>query len=631
MSSSSTEAASRYESAWSSAGDTPPTRVESSSSARRNSLYRIDAEGSEAFARSNRNSVISLSNVPAPADVMPSKRFVTRGSSRDISSTLRDLDLSQELEEGEILDETEPNGIDGVASRAAMQERRSDQVELEEPSTAARQVEPSRMSRQSSGSGRSAQGDFNRDFAVESLRRSGLLSPSKSASRRKSDTTSTNGSEGQNGHRRSATLSYRQGETSSLAMRQALSERNAPGASFRATGDRRYGEVSSSQYASPQAQNQSIVPKRSHTSLSIYSDSRSSTHLGSHGTPRRSERAGAQVGTGSVSSARRTRYSHSPERFAPKQVSSGRYAMDASRSAELEARNDRNGRYERQMATPDALDSTNLPRSRTRTLSLRDERSQPSPKRSPRTDGKLTHSRYLILLPYTDLISVFADGTARETHRDKFQTIASSRPRTSASLRDLQVGSADWWQEVQDIRERTAGSTSGERPASRASHLDRHTAESPSPLLPERDRTVRRGGRSPQPDARSSVSRPESRLSRDESRYHASQGRSPVLAARAEPSTSSTPSSARRLQQTPVEYSPSSRPISRSHTVHTSMSMRRLRNKDDGPYSERHLEPHQRLLENVRHWLAAVVVAYLCSTGPPCVRRALSSNRKRSG
>ena len=52
---------------------------------------------------------------------------------------------------------------------------------------------------------------------------------------------------------------------------------------------------------------------------------------------------------------------------------------------------------------------------------------------------------------------------------EKYRTIASSRrPPTSASLRDLDMGSQDWWDGVSEIRRVTAGSLS-ERPPSRAS------------------------------------------------------------------------------------------------------------------------------------------------------------------
>lgn len=193
---------------------------------------------------------------------------------------------------------------------------------------------------------------------------------------------------------------------------------------------------------------------------------------------------------------------------------------------------------------------------------------------------------------------VFARDLQSSPSRDKYRTIASTQPRTSASLRDLQIGSADWWHEVSEIRDRTAATVNGDRPESRAG--DWRTLESPSPRISERDRTLRKGGRSPQPV---SYARPESRLARTDIYSD-----SPEVSAYSERQDASctgvsTRLSARRRQNLSADVVPGSRPVSRSRTIPTSLSMRRLRTNDVTQGTEGSLAPHQELLNNVRSHL----------------------------
>lgn len=334
-----------------------------------------------------------------------SRRHVTRDSSGDILRTLRNLDSSRELEEGEILDETEPNGIDGVSSRANHRRSRPVSVEVEPPIALA--VKAPAVSRQSSTSSHSGHSVQSGRHAVEELRRSGMLSPSKSNARR-AEQVSTRHDQHE--------ISYESRRGSMVSSHQVVydgqADRSLDVPSLPETATRsRYEHVArgvahargmSTTQQLPRVPLQSLLPKRSHTSLSIYSDSRSSRGDGSsHGTPARSERSTYERSDGimTIQSARRPRYSHSPERNALRGSASTRYNADSPRlqhtlrSAGSQYAGD--GASDRSPLPSQRNSPRQETRTRSRTLSLRDDRPQEYTRPVSRTDGKANSIRSL--------------------------------------------------------------------------------------------------------------------------------------------------------------------------------------------------------------------------------------------
>lgn len=392
-SSSSTEAASKYESARSSSGDTPPAAKVSVLSERRRSGTLRDsssevAEGSEAFARTNRNSVISLSRSPSGLHGYSKDRLDTRHSSGGVVRTLRDLNNSQELEEGEILDETEPNGIDEV-SRSLRLQHVDHTFQLEFPMSKGQGKDVAAMSRRSSRSGESARLEL-RQSATRTSQEHDAFSPTDRRACASHDFVSGDAaSPAHHSERRGSGTSFvdSSAKDSPRSIQLSMHERSRPQGHAAVPG----GAKSDSNRSTHEA-GASILPRRSHTSLSVYSDALSSRSR-DQATPARSEREHVRAGSHATQSFRRPRYSHSPDRHGLRESSSNRHHQNSDRLQSTL----RSGGFqaswkagsERSPVPSDGGNSRGSARTRSRTLSLRDNRSQEQAKPMSRTDGKL--------------------------------------------------------------------------------------------------------------------------------------------------------------------------------------------------------------------------------------------------
>ena len=201
---------------------------------------------------------------------------------------------------------------------------------------------------------------------------------------------------------------------------------------------------------------------------------------------------------------------------------------------------------------------------------------------------------------------------------DRFRTIASSRPRTSANLRDLEVGSPDWWDQVSDIRHRTSASVSGDRPASRAEsraggqhggrstdspHTDYHDL-SRQDAYPDRQRTIRDRVSPAMHTHRQSSATDFGHFRRSRSNSITSSEQDggfrqpPSSEGRRSSTRSHTPQNLDNHAGNRTYDSPSTRAASRLQTIPSSMSMRKLRSANQTPIQDGQISRHQRLLMN---------------------------------
>lgn len=169
---------------------------------------------------------------------------------------------------------------------------------------------------------------------------------------------------------------------------------------------------------------------------------------------------------------------------------------------------------------------------------------------------------------------------------DKYRTIASDRPRTSASIRDMQIASQGWWEEVNEVR-RNPTSARSERPASRAgtSYSGRSRGEMSTAISPETSRESNYSERPPT-------------------------GRATTAMARRERNGSDPPAHSRNgPRHTPVEshgndtrqYTPTSRSVSRTQTAHQYSASRDAQSRMATPslHADKEVGKHQAMLLEV--------------------------------
>lgn len=177
--------------------------------------------------------------------------------------------------------------------------------------------------------------------------------------------------------------------------------------------------------------------------------------------------------------------------------------------------------------------------------------------------------------------------------RANFRTMPSSQSRSRLALRDLEVGSQDWWQEVSEIREK-ANNVANDRPMSRTStrrSLASLASPESVPSTSERAARSRTDGRGVAPSASSRASLVD-------------------IAASQRPGSAAAVYDAKdHLRQTERPYTPQTRISDQPMSNGTASGQRRTHQAPQSPSTgEDH--PHHKLLRDVSVPLS--IVMYTC-------------------
>ncbi|KAK9893794.1 hypothetical protein P389DRAFT_108708 [Cystobasidium minutum MCA 4210] len=493
--------------------------------------------GPDAFVKSNRNSVISLASRRRDAH----DTLDEAGSSpSDSQPVLRNLKADRSLEEGEILEETPPAGIELSYS---YRDRRP------ESSTSARRSRVQDYSSRHSSDGNSSHP--REQYALPLAPIKDHLSPPDSASRSSTPSPSVpqdwqhTSSHGLGSRREDASTRYAHHRTpyrstrpenrpSTADLRSSYRTLDTKGSDAtnqtedtsrtprRTPAHRRYESdllPDSERYITTRSRTPDLGPAqhslrsgRSYTSLAHYTDTTARSHTttnfpqfdrrpasesGSQGLRHLRDRDSSYQGPSARDYATSSHAGGTEDQDVPSSSRSTRSYTSARQSAYTPSTHRTVPLEEQERPTPSTRErpSSRLshgrltPRHRDRPPSrLDNDPSVLSSSRSVRslssqvTEAAETRIRRHYATPSDQRSSsaiesrgseaqadVFVDSPrAHRTSQHHFRTLPTSQSRSRTALRDLEVASPDWWQEVSEIREKAAN-VSSDRPMSRTS------------------------------------------------------------------------------------------------------------------------------------------------------------------